>query len=578
VRGFPALFACLLALACGREPVSSGADSAASRPRPAASRAGRVTLTEITASTGLDFRHHAGSQDDYPMPAVMGGGAAVFDYDGDGDLDLYFVDYGESATERSETGRDRLYRRDDDGRYRDVTREAGLGDPGRGMGCAVGDIDNDGDLDLFVSDWGPDTLWRNEGGGRFADVSRAWGIGDPGFGTSAAFLDYDRDGFLDLFVARYVDFDPSLRCAQEGGRRDYCGPTQFEGTSDLLYHNEAGRRFRDVSREAGITAVADAGLGVVAADLDDDGWIDVYVANDADPNHLWINQRDGTFEERAMVLGAAFNEYGVAEAGMGVAAGDVDADGDLDLFLTHLIGETNTLYRNLGAAGFEDATAWSGLGPPGAQYTGFGTALFDLDNDGDLDTAVANGGVKRRPAILENAVPALWQPYAEPNLVFENLGDGRFAPLDALPGAATAIAPGAWGPIEVSRGLYPFDRDGDGDLDLLITTIDGPARIHRNDGGDAGSWVELRALDPALHREALGAKVTAVAGERRWVRHAVPPGGYLTGGHGFIHLGLGEVEAIDRFEVRWPDGSAEVFPGSAARRVVELGRGEGEAP
>ncbi len=569
--------ACLpFAVTCGRSSPPPAADRAPPANPPPASLA-NIRLTEIGQASGLDFRHHAGSQNDYPMPALMGGGAAVFDYDGDSDLDLFFVDYGESATQHSEAGRDRLYRRSADGRYTDVTVEAGLGDLGRGMGCAVGDVDNDGDLDLFVSDWGPDTLWRNNGDGTFTDASRDVGIGDPGFGTSAAFLDYDRDGWLDLFVARYVDFDPGLRCTQEGGRRDYCGPTQFEGVSDLLYRNEGGKRFRDVSREAGITAVADAGLGVVAADLDDDGWVDLYVANDADPNHLWINQGDGTFVESAIVLGAAFNEYGVAEAGMGVAAGDVDSDGDLDLFLTHLIGETNTLYRNVGALGFEDATAASGLGPPGAGYTGFGTALFDLDNDGDLDIAVANGGVKRRPTILDAGATEHWQPYVEPSLLFANRGDGTFATVAATEakGEGDAAADGAFGPIEVSRGLYPFDHDGDGDLDLLVTTIDGPARLHRNDGGSAGSWIEIRALDPALHREAVGAKVTAIAGDRRWVRHAVAPGGYLTSGHTFIHLGLGAIDAIDRFEVRWPDGRVETFPGSAARTVVELRRGEG---
>jgi hypothetical protein len=338
--------------------------------------------------------------------------------------------------------------------------------------------------------------------------------------------------------------------------------------SDLLYHNEGGAgtpRFRDVSREAGITTVADAGLGVVAADFDDDGWIDVFVANDADPNHLWINQHDGRFEERAMVLGAAFNEYGVAEAGMGIAPGDVDEDGSLDLFITHLAGETNTLYRNLGTAGFADATASSGLGPPGALYTGFGTALFDLDNDGDLDTAVANGGVKRRATVAPGAPAGFWEPYAEPNLLFENTGGGKFA-----------LIGGDWSHVEVSRGLVPFDFDGDGDLDLLITTIDGPARLYRNDGGDAGSWIEIRALDPALHREALGAKVTVYAGGRRWVRHAIPPGGYLTSAPSWIHLGLGTLQTVDRFEVRWLDGTVEEFPGGAARRVVELRHGEGK--
>jgi hypothetical protein len=560
--------ALVLTLGCGpgedaRAPAadgSRGASSAASAPPSPP-----IVLVDITDAAGLTFRHHAGNQDEYPMPAVMGGGAAAFDHDGDGDLDLYFVDYGDSVTERSANGRDRLFRREADGTFTDVTEAAGLGDPGRGMGCAVGDVDNDGDLDLFVSNWGPDTLWRNDGDGTFTDISKAAGIGDPGFGSSAAFLDYDRDGWLDLFVARYVDFDPLLRCTQEGGRRDYCGPAQFEGVHDLLYRNEGGTRFRDTTREAGIDTVADAGLGVVAADFDDDGWIDVFVANDADPNHLWINQRDGTFVERAMVLGAAFNEYGVAEAGMGIAAGDADEDGDLDLFVTHLIGETNTLYLNLGAQGFGDATAASGLGPPGAAYTGFGTAFFDLDNDGDLDTAVANGGVKRRPSPAEAAPAGFWQHYAEPNLMFTNSGDARFVSM-----------PAPWTRVEVSRGLLPFDHDRDGDLDLLITTIDGPAHLYRNDGGNRSSWVEIRVLDPALHREALGAKVTAIAGDRRWVRHAISSGGYLTSGHGWIHLGLGPVPAIDRFEVRWPDGAVELFGGAAAGTVVELRRGEGE--
>jgi len=280
-----------------------------------------------------------------------------------------------------------------------------------------------------------------------------------------------------------------------------------------------------------------------------------------------------------MVYGAALNEYGVAEAGMGVAAGDVDADGDLDVFLTHLIDETNTLYRNLGAGagGFEDATASSGLGPPSAPYTGFGAALADIDNDGDLDVAVTNGGVKRRPSVLGRDVEPFWQAYAEPSFVFENLGGGAFAPM-AFAGAAAATPPGAWGRVEVGRGLVPFDLEGDGDLDLLITTLDGPARLYRNDGGNTRAWIQIRALDPALDREALGAKVTARAGDRRWVRHALPPGGYLTSGHAWIHLGLGEVETVDGFEVRWPDGQLETFPGTPARQVVELRRGEGATP
>ncbi len=525
-------------------------------------------FTEVTSDLGVDFEHHVGSHQRYMMPAVMGGGAAVFDYDDDGDLDLYLVDSGQVPRPEAVgiATSNRLYRREAGGNFTDVTAASGLGEPGYGMGCAVGDIDNDGDLDLYVTNWGADVLYRNRGDGTFEDTTAEAGVGDRGWSTSATFFDYDRDGYLDLFVARYVKDDPSHICVDESGRREYCGPTAFPGVADLLYRNLGGSRFQEESTLAGLATVQDAGLGVVAADFDDDGWIDLYVANDADANNLWLNQGDGTFVDSAIVLGAAYNLHGLSEAGMGVTAGDGDGDGDLDLFVTHLIEETNTYYRNMGGAGFQDATAAVKLGLAGINYTGFGTAFFDYDNDGDLDLAVVNGGVKRRSSSLAGG-EGFWGAYVEPNQLFANQGDGTFEDASAQAGSYATE-------LELSRGFVPADFDGDGDLDVLVTNLGGPARLYRNQAS-GGHWLEIRPFLPNLRREAVGAKVTIFTEAGRYVRHSIPPGGYLTSGHARIHLGLGETDRILRFEVRWPSGDVETFTGGEADRVVELLKGSG---
>jgi hypothetical protein len=427
------------------------------------------------------------------------------------------------------------------------------------MGCAVGDIDNDHDLDVYVTNWGPDALYRNEGSGRFTDITRESEELGPAWSASAVFFDYDRDGLLDLYVTRYVAFDPDRECADEGGRREYCGPTAFPGVSDRLYHNVGGGRFEDTSRAAGITAVEDAGLGVVTADFNDDGWLDIYVANDADPNNLWINQRDGTFVDDAVVLGAAYNLHGLAEAGMGVVAGDTDDDGDLDLFVTHLIRETNILFRNQGAAGFEDATAAVGLGTAALDFTGFGTAFLDYDNDGDLDLAAVNGGVKRRSKPLLPSPGAFWNDYAEPGLLWENR-DGQFT--DACPQAGPFCSR-----MDVSRALIPADFEEDGGVDLLVTSLDAPARIYRNQR-PSGDWIEIRAEHRELGREALGSRVTCDSGGRRRVRYLLPEGGYLSGSHARARFGLAGASEAE-CEIRWPDGTRERLPPIAAGRVIE---------
>ena len=584
--------------------------------RPAAA-ATAVRFVDATAESGIDFIYLTGTDSTYPMPAVMGGGIAVFDADGDGDLDLYLIAPGVSPASGSgdsaaAPGGSRFYLQQEDGRFTDATRVSKL--DGDGMGAAAGDLDNDGDLDLYVTRVGPDRLLLNDGDGVFADRTEAWGAATPGWSSSAALLDFDRDGYLDVYVARYVAFDPERVCSQHGGRRDFCGPTEFEGLRDVLLHNRGGAGFEDVSASAGISGVTDAGLGVVAADFDHNGEMDLYVANDADPNNLWVNQGDGSFVDEGVLQGSAFNRWGNSEAGMGIATGDADRDLDLDLFVTHLITETNTYYRNLMLPGFEDATIASDLGAASLDLTGFGTAFFDADNDGDLDLAVANGAVKRRPSALappENPgvppapgnpggalqrhprtspgarhrapgwhagiLPAFWSDYVEPNLLLINQG-GRFTDASSeLP----------WTELGLSRALVPTDLDRDGDLDLVIANLDGHIQLLRNltidpDGpGEetgAANWLQIRAIDPRLNRDAIGARITAHTAVGARLLHVLPPGSYLSAGPATAHLGLGTADSVESFDVVWPDGLAETFDGAAANQVIELIRGEGQTP
>ena len=553
--------------------VASPSGTATPRTVPAVGSATLCpTFVDVAGSVGLDFVHQGDTAVEYFVPAISGGGAAVFDYDNDGDLDIYLINGGDwtPGNPQPGTATNRLFRQEADGRFRDVTAESGLGDTGLGIGCAVGDIDNDGDVDVYVTNYGPDRLFLNNGDGSFIDASARYGVDHDRWTTSAAFLDYDRDGWLDLYVAAYVAYDASKKCPDAAGRRDFCGPDAFEGVADILYHNEGNAgRFDDVTAEAGLSLVRDSGLGVVCADFNDDGWIDVYVANDGDANNLWINQGDGTFVDEAVPLGVAYNRYGVAEAGMGVTAGDADGDGDLDLFIAHLSGETNTLYRNMGALGFDDDTVAANLARSSLNLTGFGTAFFDADNDGDLDLAVLNGAVKRRPGRPEVADGTSWRDYVEPNLLFINSGSGTFEDVSAEAGPLCSK-------LYLSRSLVPADFNGDGSIDLLVTNIDGPVQLFYNKGGACGNWIAIR---PRLHgRDALGAKVTIVTKHDRYVRHAIPPGGYLSSAGATIHLGIGQADSIIRFEVRWPDGAREVFPGCPAGRYIELRRGEGEVP
>jgi len=517
-------------------------------------------FVDVTDSVGLDFLHDVGDEDRFYYPAIMGSGVAFLDYDNDSDLDLYLVQAGRRKS-------DRLFRQDD-GRFADVTDAAGIQERGYGMGVAVGDVDNDGNVDLFVTNDGPNVLYRNLVNGRFQDVTAAWGIAGNSWSASAAFCDYDGDGFLDLYVTRYLTHDPKKRCTQADGSPDFCAPEVYSGIPDQLYHNEGGRKFRDVSAASGIGSVRARGLGVVCADLDDDGKLDFYVANDGEANQLWRNQGGGKFVEEAFLFGAALDGGGEAEAGMGIGIGDVEGDGDLDLLVTHIVNEMNTLFLNQNGGGFDDRTQASGLGAVSLSFTGFGVGFVDFDHDSDLDLAVANGRILRRPPVASASGPDFWNGYAEKNQLVENVGQGKFREADG----------GDFGKsIEVSRGLAFGDYDGDGDFDLLVQNTAAKARLYRNDAPKTGDWLLVRAFEPKAKRNSHGARVTVLAGGKRYLRLANPGYSYLSSSDPRAHFGLPRGGQVESIEIVWPDGTRESFPSVGTNRTVTLSKGSGVA-
>ena len=560
----------------------SAADSGGITPSFDAARDNSSALVEITQEVGLDFVHNAGALGDYGMPQIMGSGAAMFDYDGDGNLDILLIDGGSlDPSPRDPSGEapvtSRLFRQEHDGKFVDVTTSSRLANHGYGMGVAIGDIDNDGDLDVYVTNYGPDRLFQNNGDGTFTDVTQSAGIASPGWSTAACFFDYDRDGWLDLFVVNYLDFFPGSICEDGSGRRDYCGPESFRGTVDRLYRNTSGDSdsrgvsFTDVTVVSGIASQVGRGLGVLCCDMNDDDRPDIYVANDMEPNRLWIQQADGSYVDEAVLRGVATNRLGKSEASMGVARGDLNADGQQDLLLTHLRGETNTLYLAEQSGLFTDGTAASGLGPASLRRTGFGVAAIDLEHDGDLDLVIVNGGVKRGPREGATEGEEYWADYAEPNQVFINTGSGVF--LDNEESRTADFRER----IEVSRGLSWGDVDNDGDIDLLVTNAGGRARLYRNEFSKQGNWLMIRAVDPSLQRDSIGARVLVQAGSRQFEREVNPSSSYLSSHDLRVHFGLGDAPHYDKIIVHWPGSgrSLEVFPGGEANRMLLLTRGTG---
>jgi hypothetical protein len=519
---------------------------------------------EVAGVSGVEFVHLRAPTVRFLFPEIMSGGAAWIDIEGDGDLDLYLVQGGEPDPARPRADGNRLYRNDGAAGFVEVTEAAGVGDPGYGMGAAVGDYDRDGDDDLYVTNVGPNVLYRNDGEGRFTDVSAASGTDHAGWGSSAVFVDYDGDGWLDLFVANYIRWsvDQELACHSGAAGRDYCHPENYRAPAiDVLFRNRGDGTFEDVTDRSGIGDGAGNGLGVVAADFNDDGRIDFYVANDGNPNRLWINQSDGRFTDEALRAGAAVNRQGMAEAGMGVTAVDVDQDSDIDLFLTHLRNETNTLYRNTGGGMFEDATLSTGLAGPSLPFTGFGLAMADFDLDGRLDLYVGNGRVGRAGGRGEN------DPFAEPNQLFQGLGEGRFEEINPTGGVSPAL-------VATTRAVAMADYDNDGDVDLAVVNNGGAFHLLRNRAPRMGSWIGFDVRWADDHR-AVAARIRVRAGGiDRW-RIVQPGGSYLAAHDPRVHFGLGDAEEVEEIEVIWPGGRREGFEGRRIGEYSVLREGEG---
>ena len=527
-------------------------------------------FNDVAERSGLKFRHYNGMTGKFYLPEITGSGAALFDFDNDGDLDVFLVQGNvlEPDTKPSgtlspwrgpESPRGKLFRNDltvnkDGSRslsFTDVTAQSGIVATGYGMGAAVGDINNDGLPDLYLTNLGSNQMYLNKGGGKFEDVTKESGTDDPRWSTSASFFDYDRDGWLDLMIVNYADFSVtnSPKCYAATTARDYCTPRVFRAPGNRLLHNKGNGVFEDVTVAAGVSKEFGHGLGIVTADFNDDGWIDIYVANDGDPNQLWINQKNGTFVNDALLAGAAVNRNGQAEAGMGVDAGDVDGNGTEDIFVTHLMDETNTLFVNLGQGLFEDRTREAGLGMPGRRFTGFGTLLFDYDNDGWLDLFVANGAVQL--------------PLGQPNQLFRNSGKGSFVETIAEAGPEFPL-------LEVSRGVAAGDVDNDGDTDLLVTDNNGPARLLLNQVGNRNHWIGLRLVGKS-GRDMLGAQVEIVTATNDVLRRRVrTDGSYLSGNDPRVLVGLGQATKVKVVRVRWPDGTKDEWKDQPVDRYLTL--------
>ncbi|MFN7973833.1 MAG: CRTAC1 family protein [Acidobacteriota bacterium] len=563
-----------------------GAASCGDKTTPQATPGKGDWFVDVAQRSGLDFVHQNGMTGEHYFCEVVGPGPALFDYDGDGDLDVFIpqghtLDPKKSAAEAPSSQRGgRLFRNDlavsADGTrtmsFVDVTVASRIVALGYGMGSAVGDIDNDGDPDLYLTCFGHNQMWRNGGDGTFTDVTVPSGTDDQRWSTSAAFLDYDRDGLLDLYVVNYVNFhlESAKPCRSPVGRPDYCGPSAYEGEPDRLFRNTGAGVFEDASARSGISAKRGPGLGVICTDLDGDGWVDVYVANDGKPNFAWINARDGTFKDEALIRGLAVAMSGSAEASMGVDAGDIDNDGDEDIFIANLDGESNVLYRNLGRGMFADERGATGLAAPSLERTGFGASMLDYDNDGWLDVLTVNGAVK---TIEAQALAGDPFPLRQRKQLFHNRGDGTFAEVSESTGAAFTLS-------EVGRGAAFGDVDNDGDTDVVVTNNNGRARLLENRlevRGLAHHWLGMsfQGRSPAWLRTGALVKVFRPRGPTL-ARRSHSVASYCSVNDPRVIVGLGTDSAIDRLEVTWPSGATERFDAPGVDRYVTIIEGAGK--
>jgi len=577
------LFAGLAVLlaACSPEPasVASKGNLATAPSRGAATVA--PLFREVAAQSGIAFTHMNGMNGNFYYAEIIGSGVALLDYDNDGKLDILVLQGAplEAAVAKPDGTQacgarlfhNELEIRQDGSRalkFTDVTTASGLCSSGYGMGVAVGDIDNDGCVDVFITRFGrPNQLFRNQCNGRFVDVTGQAGVGGDGrWGSSATFLDFDRDGLLDLYVVNYLDYrlDANKKCYASTSVRDYCAPSTYRNLPGQLYRNRGDGTFVDVSEKAGIRGAFGAGLGVMAVDFNRDGWPDLYVANDGNPNQLWINQKNGTFKNEADIRGVAVNADGAAEAGMGIDVGDFDNNGTEDIFLTHLTREKSTMFVNRGEGYFEDRSVEVGVAVPSIPFTGFGTAFLDYDNDGWLDVVAANGAVKLIEELRARGDP---YPLHMKKQLFHNLANGRFEESTAAGGPAFQLS-------EVGRGLAVGDLDNDGAPDFVVNNNNGPFRIFLNAAATNQPWLGLRAMTGK--RDAHGAlvEVHRKGAPTLW-RRVRADGSYLSANDPRVLVGLGRSSVLDSVVVHWPNGEIERFVPPPLQQYTTLRQGEG---
>jgi len=518
----------------------------------AAAGTSRPVFVDVSAEAGITFHHSVGDRDLSNIVEATGAGATFLDYDGDGFLDIYFANGCWRADISDNRGRDlqgklanALFHNNGDGTFTETTEKAGVGDRSFSFASSAADFDQDGDTDLYVLNYGPNVLYRNNGDGTFTDISERSGLADPRWSLSAPWLDYDGDGDLDVYVSNYLEYDGG-KFRSFYAAAAYPGPLSYPGQQDALYRNNGDGTFTDVTREAGMINPDGRAMSAAVGDLDNDGLPDIYVANDAMENYFYRNTGKGKFVEAGSVIGVAFGEYGQGVSSMGPTLGDLDGDGFLDLFIPDM-GYSSLLMRHGDL--FEDRTAVSTLAAMLGQYTGWGGNLFDYDNDGDLDLFVSNGNAHHE--------------YSEEDVLAVNDGKGRFQDVSRESGEYFSRK-------YVGRGSTSGDYDNDGDLDLVVVNLNGPAVLLRNDGGNRAGWLTVRPLLSNGKTEAIGARVTVTSGSRRQIRDVVAVMGYLSQADARAHFGLGEAERADRVEIRWPDGRVQVLTDVPGRQILTV--------
>jgi hypothetical protein len=526
-----------------------------------------IQLTDVTSETGISFRHTDGASGKRYIVETVASGLALFDYDNDGDVDIYFLNGAPLKGSKVATvPRNALYRNDGNWRFTDVTGEAGVGDTGYGLGVTTADYDNDGDQDIYLSNYGANILYRNNGDGTFSDVSLAAGVkcDEPAkVGAGCAFLDIEGDGDLDLYVSNYFGFtfDKHIM-GKKGGYRVYAGPRLYKPIPDSLFRNNGDGTFTDITKQSGIGDHARWGMGMVCFDYDVDGDTDIFIANDVSENFLFQNDGKGVFEEVGLMTGVAFDAHGDEQGSMGVSCGDYDNDGLLDLFVTTYQTQMNTLYKNLGEGFFEDMTSSSRAATGTVPYVSWGSGLFDLDHDGDRDLLVANGHLMDNVELFDDM-----STYHQRNSLYMNIGGGKFEDVTAQSGDGMQVKIS-------SRGVGFDDLDNDGDIDVVIVNARQVPTILRNDSPSKGHWIQLKLQGDKTNRDGIGAKVTVTAGNLKLVDEVHSGRGYQSDYGRRLHFGLGSHAKVDRIEVRWIGGGSDVWTDVKADQILLLAEGD----